>query len=299
MPRKVCFFTWLATRGVILMAKNLRKRKDVCMSWCYLCKELCENVDHILLHCNLATRLWEDIFRWFGFSWIMPRIVKELMLSWKSRARRRRHKIWSVTPFALTWDIWIERNGRAFEGVEMSLAQLSSSLQSLIFFWSTHVVLVCELVVADVCSSNGNKCRVSCTVTPNTDLLSALTIMKKHGLSQLPVILRHVEDEGIHPVGILDRECINVACRSVIWSSKLLPDKASKVMSPTVYQSSIVNNENDASTGRGDHTTRKQDLQLRLKVVQAASQIRHWRSALPNYTDSSSNSNDSFPWYGT
>ncbi|KAK4340534.1 hypothetical protein RND71_041996 [Anisodus tanguticus] len=71
-----------------------------------------------------------------------------------------------------------------------------------------------ELVVAEVCSSNGNKCRVSCTVTPNTDLLSALTLMEKHGLSQLPVILRHVEDEGIHPVGILDRECINVACRS-------------------------------------------------------------------------------------
>ncbi|KAH0727658.1 hypothetical protein KY285_003374 [Solanum tuberosum] len=67
----------------------------------------------------------------------------------------------------------------------------------------------------------------------------------------------------------------------------------------TTILSSIVNNENDASTGRGDHTTRKQDLQLRLKVVQAASQIRHWRSALPNYTDSSSNSNDSLPWYGT
>ncbi|XP_049403054.1 chloride channel protein CLC-e isoform X2 [Solanum stenotomum] len=78
-----------------------------------------------------------------------------------------------------------------------------------------------ELVVADVCSSNGNKCRVSCTVTPNTDLLSALTIMEKHGLSQLPVILRHVEDEGIHPVGILDRECINVACRALATREQL------------------------------------------------------------------------------
>lgn len=78
-----------------------------------------------------------------------------------------------------------------------------------------------ELVVADVCSSNGNKCRVPCTVTPNTDLLSALTIMEKHGLSQLPVILRHVEDEGIHPVGILDRECINVACRALATREQL------------------------------------------------------------------------------
>lgn len=26
-PRKVCFFTWFAIRGVILMAKNLRNRR--------------------------------------------------------------------------------------------------------------------------------------------------------------------------------------------------------------------------------------------------------------------------------
>ncbi|XP_059314518.1 chloride channel protein CLC-e isoform X2 [Lycium ferocissimum] len=78
-----------------------------------------------------------------------------------------------------------------------------------------------ELVVAEVCSSNGNKCRVSCTVTPNTNLLSALTLMEKHGLSQLPVILRHAEDEGIHPVGILDRECINVACRALATREQL------------------------------------------------------------------------------
>lgn len=30
--RKVCFFTWLATRGAILTTENLRKRKVVCTS---------------------------------------------------------------------------------------------------------------------------------------------------------------------------------------------------------------------------------------------------------------------------
>lgn len=29
----------LATRGVILTAENLRKRKVVCLRWCFLCKE--------------------------------------------------------------------------------------------------------------------------------------------------------------------------------------------------------------------------------------------------------------------
>ncbi|KAG5604250.1 hypothetical protein H5410_025742 [Solanum commersonii] len=38
------------------------------------------------------------------------------------------------------WVIWEEKNKRAFEGVEMSFAQLKSNLPSLIFFWNTHVI---------------------------------------------------------------------------------------------------------------------------------------------------------------
>lgn len=41
---KVCFFTWLATRGVILAMENHRRQKVVCMSWCYLCMEAGEDV---------------------------------------------------------------------------------------------------------------------------------------------------------------------------------------------------------------------------------------------------------------
>lgn len=41
--RKVCFFTWLATRWVILTVENLRKRKITNASWCFICKELGED----------------------------------------------------------------------------------------------------------------------------------------------------------------------------------------------------------------------------------------------------------------
>lgn len=37
--RKVCFFIWLAARGVILMADNLRKRKITYVSWCSMCRD--------------------------------------------------------------------------------------------------------------------------------------------------------------------------------------------------------------------------------------------------------------------
>ncbi|KAL7237215.1 hypothetical protein ACSBR1_020306 [Camellia fascicularis] len=70
-----------------------------------------------------------------------------------------------------------------------------------------------ELLVSEVCSLNGEKCRVLWTITPGMNLFSAQIIMNRHGVSQLPVILEHVEDQRGLPVGLLDNECISLACR--------------------------------------------------------------------------------------
>ncbi|KAF3661592.1 Protein translocase subunit SECA2, chloroplastic [Capsicum annuum] len=64
-------------------------------------KETGEDVDHLLLHCGLTMRLWWDMVRWFHTPWIMPRTVKDLMLSWKSGRRRRRRRAWNMAPIAL------------------------------------------------------------------------------------------------------------------------------------------------------------------------------------------------------
>lgn len=66
-------------------------------------------------------------------TWVLPRSVKELMLSWENGARRRRYNSWNVTPLALMWVIWKERNKKVFEGVEISFTQLRSSLHSPLF----------------------------------------------------------------------------------------------------------------------------------------------------------------------
>ncbi|XP_059654091.1 chloride channel protein CLC-e isoform X1 [Cornus florida] len=72
-----------------------------------------------------------------------------------------------------------------------------------------------ELLVYHVCSLKGDKCVVSWTLTPGMSILSAQTIMNRHGESVLPVILEHVGDHRGLPVGILDTECISLACRIV------------------------------------------------------------------------------------
>ncbi|KAI3795134.1 hypothetical protein L1987_37781 [Smallanthus sonchifolius] len=64
-----------------------------------------------------------------------------------------------------------------------------------------------ELIVSQICCMN-DLCE-TVTLTPMTNLYSAELIMNTHGTNQLPVISEHVA------VGILDRECINIACRAL------------------------------------------------------------------------------------
>lgn len=60
VPRKVHPFSLLAGRVVILAVENLRMRKIVCISWCYMCKETDEDVNHLLLHCK-CTMIYSEV----------------------------------------------------------------------------------------------------------------------------------------------------------------------------------------------------------------------------------------------
>ncbi|KAL8049075.1 hypothetical protein ABFX02_07G109600 [Erythranthe guttata] len=69
------------------------------------------------------------------------------------------------------------------------------------------------LRVSELCSSYGRRCSVSWTATPNMSLFNALNLMNRHSINQLPVIL----EDGVRggcPVGLLDRESIDLACRA-------------------------------------------------------------------------------------
>ncbi|KAK4848112.1 hypothetical protein QYF36_009463 [Acer negundo] len=78
-----------------------------------------------------------------------------------------------------------------------------------------------ELLVSEICLLDGEKCRVPWTATPNMDLLSALMIMNRLGVSQVPVVAEHMEDQRGHIVGLLDRECISLICRALATRKSL------------------------------------------------------------------------------
>ncbi|XP_010437473.1 PREDICTED: chloride channel protein CLC-e [Camelina sativa] len=72
-----------------------------------------------------------------------------------------------------------------------------------------------DIYVNDICSMSGGKCKVPWTVTPDMDLLAAQTIMNKHEISHVAVVSGSIDARRIHPVGVLDRECITLTRRAL------------------------------------------------------------------------------------
>ena len=52
------------------------------VGWCCLCKSSGESVNHLLLHCRVARKVWNFILCAFGVSWVFPKTVSELLFGW-------------------------------------------------------------------------------------------------------------------------------------------------------------------------------------------------------------------------
>uniref|UniRef100_A0A5B7BNT2 Reverse transcriptase zinc-binding domain-containing protein n=1 Tax=Davidia involucrata TaxID=16924 RepID=A0A5B7BNT2_DAVIN len=65
-PTKVAFFTWEVQWEAILTMSNLQRRGFKLASRCPMCKMEEETVNHLLIHCGVASDLWSLILSLFG-----------------------------------------------------------------------------------------------------------------------------------------------------------------------------------------------------------------------------------------
>jgi hypothetical protein len=56
------FLLWSVALGKILTVDNLRKMHVIIVDRCCLCKRNGESTNHLLLHCNVASTLWNYLF---------------------------------------------------------------------------------------------------------------------------------------------------------------------------------------------------------------------------------------------
>jgi len=139
-PPRAAFFVWTAALGKILTQDNLRKRHVIVINRCYMCKKTEETVDHLLLHCDVASVLWNSLLSRFGMSWVMPRRVINLLACWWSSGRSRSAAVWKMAPICIFWCLWWERNNRSFEDLERSLEEILSLLYHSLYCWTSAYV---------------------------------------------------------------------------------------------------------------------------------------------------------------
>jgi hypothetical protein len=139
-PPMAAFFTWSAALGRILTLDNLRKRHIIIVDRSCLCKRDGESVDHVLLHCDVAFALWNNIFSRFGISWVMPRSVLDLVACWWKSGRSRSVTTWKMVPICLFW---------CFENLESSLEEVLELFLHTLYLWSMAFLYPLSISFAD------------------------------------------------------------------------------------------------------------------------------------------------------
>lgn len=127
------FFIYLAARGRILMAENLGKRKVTYVRWCFMSNGSREDVDNLLLHCQVASRqlwnFWDDLE--------LSGYVKTIF-SWK-------YCTWNIARLALMWIVWREINRqvvRCRDDFFYNWGVVSYPYRFLVCPWSSWVLFV-------------------------------------------------------------------------------------------------------------------------------------------------------------
>jgi hypothetical protein len=112
-------------------------------------KILTESVDHLHLHCDVTSALWNNIFTCFGMSWVMPRRVIDLFACWWKSGRPMSVVIWKMVPICILWCVWKEINLRCFEDLESSMEDILASFFHTLYLWMVAFLSPLSISFAD------------------------------------------------------------------------------------------------------------------------------------------------------
>lgn len=94
---------------------NLEKRTYHGLTWCILCKQALDTIDHLFLTCPITTAFWHEVltnlklqYRWQGAN-----ILEAWELWWSATHSPRIRNL----PILICWSIWLQRNKLIFSGI--------------------------------------------------------------------------------------------------------------------------------------------------------------------------------------
>ena len=86
--------------GEILTLDNLRKEDIIVTEWCCMRKRSGESIDHLLLDCEVASKVWNMVCQLFGVTWVMPGGLIECLGGWRGqKGNQIVLQSWKMAPF--------------------------------------------------------------------------------------------------------------------------------------------------------------------------------------------------------
>ncbi|XP_042482204.1 uncharacterized protein LOC122062621 [Macadamia integrifolia] len=113
---RISIFAWRIMHGKLPTDAAVMKRGIPMASRCDLCRSSSEDLDHILVHCQYAERVWNIVCEWFNIPNRKHESLHALASWWKRKMKIVNLKeVWSIAFAISAENIWKERNGRRFE----------------------------------------------------------------------------------------------------------------------------------------------------------------------------------------
>lgn len=95
-----------------------------------------ETVTHVLMCCPFSWRVWPNVIKWWGISWVQPGSVPSLLQWWAGyRCNKRVKMLWKIIPLAVLWSLWKQRNESLFNDTQADLEKLCELIKIQIALW--------------------------------------------------------------------------------------------------------------------------------------------------------------------
>nr|GMD37695.1 LINE-type retrotransposon LIb DNA [Ipomoea batatas] len=113
-------FLWLAVKNKLLTNAVRARRQLTDEDGCTACREFCESIDHILMHCDVARTCWRKTHTPTSFTLgAASPFIQWLKLNCSSKEMMN-DVPWSLIFTCTCWELWKARNKRIFEHVNPS-----------------------------------------------------------------------------------------------------------------------------------------------------------------------------------
>ncbi|XP_076925722.1 uncharacterized protein LOC143588649 [Bidens hawaiensis] len=113
-----------------------RRNIQVPFRLCGLCDSEIEAVEHVLVGCSVALKVWDFVSSWCKFPPIFAFSVKDLLDLYSSSGLGVDKKVvFQGIVIIACWSIWKARNDRIFEGRVVKVEDIVGNIRSLDFLW--------------------------------------------------------------------------------------------------------------------------------------------------------------------